>query len=262
MIPNTTQVPNIIIDRYMNKLSDTELRILLIIVRKTFGWIEDKETGMRKTEDWISRSQLQVFSGRHTQAVSAAIQTLQQLGLIEIRDSHGSLLKTPEERRGKRLFYRFTTSMIIKQVDQNMFENQSLIIKHTKETNTKELSTNVDNYQRTGKGDFEKVNGYGKPEVNQILKEFCDLTGLSKAIDKDPRFWAWQFARNKKMGVGHFKGCLKYLQDKWGGRVDLSKLETVYRHFPEYERDVLEKAKQRTIKKVAFEEDGSILVEQ
>lgn len=143
IIPNSTQVPNIIIDRYMKQLTGTEFRVLMIIVRKTFGWILNPETGMRKTEDWISRSQLQNFSGAHTQAVSSSIQKLQQLGLIDIRDQSGKQLLTPKDRRGKRLFYRISTNMFENQTSMdrhNMFENQSLKIKHTKETYTKTLS--------------------------------------------------------------------------------------------------------------------------
>ena len=54
IIPNTTQVPNFVLDELLPTLSDVELRIVLIVTRQTLGWVEDKETGRRKDRDWIS----------------------------------------------------------------------------------------------------------------------------------------------------------------------------------------------------------------
>ena len=45
IIPNTTQVPNFVLDELLPTLSDVELRIVLIVTRQTLGWVEDKETG-------------------------------------------------------------------------------------------------------------------------------------------------------------------------------------------------------------------------
>lgn len=53
VIPNTTQVPNVILDEWMPKLKDIELRVLLVVVRQTLGWLENAETGTRKEKDWI-----------------------------------------------------------------------------------------------------------------------------------------------------------------------------------------------------------------
>ena len=52
-IPNTTQTPNIIFNGLMKEMSDTELRVVLIVTRATLGWVLDREKGMRKDEDWI-----------------------------------------------------------------------------------------------------------------------------------------------------------------------------------------------------------------
>ena len=90
-IPNTTQTPNIIFNGLMKEMSDTELRVVLIVTRATLGWIMDRERGMRKEEDWISHYQLKQKTGRESGAISKAIDRCIQKGWIEARDSMGEL---------------------------------------------------------------------------------------------------------------------------------------------------------------------------
>lgn len=111
ILPNTTQVPNIIFDDWMPRLSDVEFRVLLVVVRQTLGWIEDPETKRRKEKDWISHSQLSMKTGKSGYAISKAIRSLvSDHHLIEAIDSKGRLLDTPEKRtrigRGGKIFYR------------------------------------------------------------------------------------------------------------------------------------------------------------
>lgn len=47
MMKNSTQVPNILFDQYLPKLTEAELKIVLVIIRQTNGWI-DKFTGKEK----------------------------------------------------------------------------------------------------------------------------------------------------------------------------------------------------------------------
>ena len=105
-IPNTTQIPNNLFDGEMQKMKDTELRITLVVARKTLGWIEDEKTGMRKKEDWISHSQLKKLTGRSSRALSPAIENCIQKGWIEARGEKGEILDTKGRRRGKKIFYR------------------------------------------------------------------------------------------------------------------------------------------------------------
>jgi len=142
-IPNTTPVPNVLIDRYMRKLTDTAFKISMIIVRKTYGWILDPETGMRKKEDWIAYSQLMEFSGRERAAVSKALRELEDNRLIDIRDEKGRSLHGKEDRRGKKLYYRFVTSMESELVTPNQFGKRTSESEHTKETNTKTISKEI-----------------------------------------------------------------------------------------------------------------------
>ena len=88
-IPNTTQTPNIIFNGLMKEMSDTELRVVLIVTRATLGWVLDREKGMRKEEDWISHYQLKQKTGRESGAISKAIDRCIQKGWIEARDYGG-----------------------------------------------------------------------------------------------------------------------------------------------------------------------------
>lgn len=110
-LPNTTPVPNEIINGWMQRLKGSELKVLLLVVRKTLGWIADKKTGMRKEEDWLSYRQLSFYTGLSSEALSSAIDTLVGYKLIQIRDYKGNELDSKEKRRAVgrrrlRLFYR------------------------------------------------------------------------------------------------------------------------------------------------------------
>lgn len=102
--PNTTPLPHIIIRKWMPRLKDVELRVLLVIADQTLGWIEDKLTGRRKEKDWISRGQLMQKTGRGHSSVSVAIEQLINYGVIEAYNDKGNRLKTSKERSGKFLY--------------------------------------------------------------------------------------------------------------------------------------------------------------
>lgn len=105
-IPNTTPTPNELYNGEMRKMSDTELRVVLVVTRATLGWELDHETGMRKKEDWISQKQLTQQTGKSNKAISTAIDSCVKKGWIEARDKEGNFLMTPEDRARKRIFYR------------------------------------------------------------------------------------------------------------------------------------------------------------
>ena len=135
-------VPVRLVDTVMPRLKDTELRVLLVVLRQTWGWRADRtsihkdgagtqvrtpEKPMReqvfkhqftkhqptkhqptKRRDWLSHSQLCRRTGRGSDAVSAAVASLTASGLIIVEDAAGKALLTPEERRRclSRLYFR------------------------------------------------------------------------------------------------------------------------------------------------------------
>ncbi len=121
IIPNTTQVPNFVLDELLPTLSDVELRIVLIVTRQTLGWVEDKETGRRKERDWISRYQLQKKTGKSGYRISKAIDSLIRGRVIEAYSEKGELLDTADKRAkvGGKIYYRLQTQQ------QSLFSRQN-----------------------------------------------------------------------------------------------------------------------------------------
>ena len=90
--------PNGLVDAEMPLLKDTELRVLLIVLRQTWGW-RDKATGRPKERDWLTHGRLKKSTGRASEAVSAAVDGLVRRGLIIVEDAAGNALATPAQRR-------------------------------------------------------------------------------------------------------------------------------------------------------------------
>ena len=72
--PNYTQSPNIVYDEWLPHLTFVELKVLMVIIRKTFGW--------HKIRDRISISQLVKSTGSTDTNVVKAANSLQKRGLI------------------------------------------------------------------------------------------------------------------------------------------------------------------------------------
>ncbi len=72
--PNYTQIPNIFFDVLLPTLGFNEMRVLLSIYRKTFGW--------QKTIDYISLSQLEKMTGSSRTHIIESVESLIKKGLI------------------------------------------------------------------------------------------------------------------------------------------------------------------------------------
>jgi len=124
IIPNTTQIPHLIIRKWMPLLSDVELRILLVVADQTLGWIEDPETKRRKEKDWISQSQLMKKINRSDRAIQNSLKRLvDELRIIQAHDEAGELLDSPQKRMkcGGKIFYRLS----LKLPQETTLENSS-----------------------------------------------------------------------------------------------------------------------------------------
>ena len=105
MRDNFTKTPNILFDQLLKELNNSELKILLVIIRQTNGWI-DKKTKRRKEKDRITHSQFILKTGLSRRIISGAIKSLSQKKLIEITDSSGNSLNNASERKGQyRIYY-------------------------------------------------------------------------------------------------------------------------------------------------------------
>lgn len=72
--PNFSQTPNVIIDEWLPYLTGLEFKVLMLIVRKTFGW--------HKTRDRISNSQISKITGSPEAKIRAVAKNLHEKGII------------------------------------------------------------------------------------------------------------------------------------------------------------------------------------
>lgn len=81
-IPNSFQVPNVLVDEYISELSSHSFKLLLFIIRKTKGW--------QKTKDSISTTQLaKVLGVKKLSNVYPYIKELEEYNLIKVYKSLG-----------------------------------------------------------------------------------------------------------------------------------------------------------------------------
>lgn len=80
--PRFTMIPDVLLDRQLPELGHAELKVLLVIMRKTYGW--------QKDADRISLSQLAELTGLSRQSVSTATQTLEERGYILVERTEAS----------------------------------------------------------------------------------------------------------------------------------------------------------------------------
>ncbi len=82
--PTYTMTPNDLFDHWLPNLGEGELKVLLVIMRKTFGW--------HKPRDRISISQLSQITGLREETVVIATKSLQNKGII-LREVVGKIGK-------------------------------------------------------------------------------------------------------------------------------------------------------------------------
>lgn len=163
---NFTPTPNILFDTLLKELNNSELKILLIIIRQTDGWI-DKKTGRRKDRDRITYSQFIKKTGISRRIISNTINSLYQKKLITIIDSSGNVLNTPEQRKGKTNIYY-----------SSLLEHMQILHTQTKAKNNqnmcKERQQHVQNMVYN-KRNYNKINNTKERENDlKHIKEILD----------------------------------------------------------------------------------------
>src|SRR5262249_19224898 len=108
-----TPIPNRILDEVVPLLRDSEVQVLLVIVRQTLGWIGE-QANERKERDWLTHSQLKGRTRRSSQSISQAIASLVRRSLIEVYDDAGDKLDTPQKRRAchGRLYFALSPRLL------------------------------------------------------------------------------------------------------------------------------------------------------
>jgi len=206
-IPNTTPLPNKIINGWLPKLSGSQLKVLLIVVRQTLGWLEDQSTGRRKEKDWISHKQLRARTGLSTVPVSNAVDFLVKNLLIEVLDEDGNLLKTKSERRDvgrrrKKLFYRLATTLKSKVVEEKLpYKVRKNATLESKKDKRNLLDKIVYIYKQKINED-SLLTETAKKKIETRLKTFTE-ENLITAIDKFSKD-SWWMEHNSGRGIAWF----------------------------------------------------------
>jgi hypothetical protein len=71
-----TKAPNLLFDRLLPTLKDTELRLLLVLIRETSGWNREGRTVN------LSSQTLKLRTGRESEAIAKALSALVARGLL------------------------------------------------------------------------------------------------------------------------------------------------------------------------------------
>ena len=112
MYQQTTYFPNILVDTHLPNLTESEIKMILVIIRQTNGWV-DKKTGLRKTRDRISHGQFMKKTGLCRRVISKTLQNLVSKGLIQVTCQYGNMLHEPKDRKGvTKMFYAPTLGMV------------------------------------------------------------------------------------------------------------------------------------------------------
>jgi len=89
LIPNSSQIPNIILDLILPRISEAEARCLLYICRRTFGFHKDEDNiSFTQFENGIKTSQgkrLDFGTGLSRPSVNSALQNLIKVGVISVQ---------------------------------------------------------------------------------------------------------------------------------------------------------------------------------
>lgn len=165
--PNTTQIPNIILDEWLPTLNGAEIAVLMVIVRQTYGW--------HKESDFISITRLIRKTGLSSRAISYALKQLKEKGYIQTNGS-------PET--GKTSEYRINLTPAKSAPLQNL---QTTPAKNaevtpaksadTKETKTKKTLTKITPFivSPLKKSSLESLT---KEDVEQIAEDYHVSAGF------------------------------------------------------------------------------------
>lgn len=152
--PNTTQTPNIVFDRLMYELPDTEFKVLCAIIRKTYGWHKDS--------DRIANSQFEAMTGAAKRQIQRAKASLKRKGLIT---------ETPPKKLGGVPEYEFLEHDPVSPMTPPRVTHDTPPVSPmtpTKDTNNKRQYTKKQVASDTAV----------QSDINSIIKVIQDSTGM------------------------------------------------------------------------------------
>ena len=161
-MPNYTQTPNILFDKYMPLLKGSELKIILFIIRKTLGFV--LPDGSRKTQDRISISQLRKGTGLQNAKIVEGIAALEvEYNLIET-------VKVP----GKTTFFKLVFANTCSEnetVDQpSISESETLPFHKVKQTVSESEKVKAETISQSENTKESNINKLLNKNINKKTK--------------------------------------------------------------------------------------------
>lgn len=145
----TTQLPNDIVDIHLRDLTESMLKILLVVIRQTIGYVTKK--GRRKPTDWITIGYFEKRTGLTRKTITKALTNLIAKNLIIALDTKKQELKTAKQRQGKKyIYYAYKPYYLnhLKQTCVHSSSNMSTYCPITKLNTTKENNDKVSDQER------------------------------------------------------------------------------------------------------------------
>jgi hypothetical protein len=157
----STQVPNVVFDKLLTTLTFSEFKVLMVIIRQTNGWI-DQRTGKRKSRDRITHWQFMQKAELSRRMISQTVQSLLLKGLISISDHKGNSLHAGSERTGRtHLFYALTCA-------QN--DTDLCTFRHKPVHSVAHNKTNYTKISNTKLNDRQERRSYRVMSIQDVLK--------------------------------------------------------------------------------------------
>jgi phage replication O-like protein O len=169
LIPNTTQFPNFLLEEVAPMLSSASLRVLIVIVRKTYGF--------HKRADRISFNQLQKLTG------------LSRVGVNEGLKGLGPLLKVRPGVKNSPTVEGITSYEI--NIDIPTDELVSKLYQYRKLTSKKTVLELVSKAYSSKENTKENTPIVSSPIIQRVVSRINELSGRvhradSKAVTKVP----------------------------------------------------------------------------
>lgn len=124
---NTTPVPNEFFE-HIPSLTHAEIRVLLLVLRQTVGWIDSK-TGKRKVKDKLSYEYIIKKTGLYRTIISPTIQDLIEKQLLQVTDLKGTVLHHAYQRRGKSLL--FYQPQLVRNCDKTYSQSRTTLVRNS-----------------------------------------------------------------------------------------------------------------------------------
>lgn len=134
-----TKVSDILLDIWLPKLSEAELKLLLTIIRQTIGW--------NKQRDRISHSQFQKKTGLSPRSITKAVESLSSRDFIKITDPTGKELSPKHRKYRSDIHYEPTdftkakAEIISAQLDNTPMHNMPITIYKDRQQETRRISS-------------------------------------------------------------------------------------------------------------------------